>query len=334
MDSPKRKAIALLSGGLDSLLAAKIIQEEGVDVIGLHLVSPFGCRENVETAAASLGIRLIFRDKGESYLDMVKKPKYGYGKSVNPCIDCRIFMFEMAEKVRLEENADFIITGEVLGQRPMSQQRVSMDIIDRKSGMEDKILRPLSARLFDPTLPEREGWVSRDRLHAINGRSRREQFSLVQNYDIKTAYSAPGGGCLLTELAFAPKLRDFHKNEHFENSTERLAQSELLRYGRHFRLGPEFKFIVARDERENNIFEEKWLNANGTLFYPDSFLGPNAVALGKIDETARKLIGEVIVRYGKCKDKPGRIAYKSLSDSGTYEVVGPISEERLGALRL
>jgi tRNA-uridine 2-sulfurtransferase len=333
MEGQKPKAIALLSGGLDSLLAAKIVQAEGVEIIGLHLLSPFGCREDVQKTADSLGIRLIIREKGEPYLDMVKNPKYGIGRSVNPCIDCRIFMFDIAEKVRREEGADFIITGEVLGQRPMSQQRVSMDLIDRKSGMEDSILRPLSARLFPPTHPERVGWVNRERLHAISGRSRKEQFALIENYGVSN-FSAPGGGCLLTELAFAPKLRDFYKNEHYENSTERLAQSELLRYGRHFRPNGDFKFIVSRDEKENALLEEKWRNANGTFFYPDSFLGPNAVALGKMTESARHLIGEVIVRYGKCKEKPGRIAYQSMLESGTYEVQAPISEERLGALRL
>jgi tRNA-specific 2-thiouridylase len=334
MPNQTRKAIALMSGGLDSLLAAKVIQDQGVEVIGLHLLSPFGCREDVEKSAQALGIRLICRDKGEAYLDLVANPKYGYGKSVNPCVDCRIYMFQIAEIVMQEEGADFVVTGEVLGQRPMSQQRTAMELIDRKSPLEDRILRPLSAHLFEPTLPEREGWVSREALYGVQGRSRREQLDMAERLNL-TAFSAPGGGCLLTEMAFAPRFKDFFAHAHYATTEEKLIQSELLRHGRHFRSSPRAKIIVARDQKENELLESKWRPAGGTLFYPIGFGGPSVLALGTVEEEEKRLIGEVILRYGKVKaDENPQIAFEARDGQGVYPVTKPISDEQLGELRL
>ncbi len=329
------KAIALLSGGLDSLLAAKIVKDAGIDVIGLHLLSPFGCREDVKKVAETVGIPLIIKDKGEAYLELVKKPKYGYGSAMNPCIDCRIYMFQMAEIVMEDEGAQFIITGEVLGQRPMSQQRTSIDLIDRKSGIEDRILRPLSAHLFEPSLPEREGWIDRKSLFAMSGRTRKEQLALVEKYGI-TAYSAPGGGCLLTETSFSSRLKDFYTHEHHENADERMVQSELLRFGRHFRISEKTKVIVARNQQENGELESRWNRARGVLFVPVENNGPSAILLGSFGETEKSLVGELIARYSKGKgaSQNTEIHFETKSMSGNFVVTQPMSEERLEAYRL
>jgi len=307
------KAIALLSGGLDSALAARLVLDQGVDVVGLYLASPFGCRTDVEKVAQGLGITLVIRDKGEAYLDLIESPQYGYGSQMNPCIDCRMYMFNLAEKVRIEQNADFIITGEVLGQRPMSQQRNSIDLIDRKSEMERKVLRPLSAHLFPETIAESMGWVNREHLLGISGRSRKEQMALAQSLELKF-YASPGGGCALTEAAFSNKLRDFFKYPLYEGSGQRLVQSELLRVGRHFRVRPELKVIVARDEADNIELEKYWESAGAVFFKPEDFLGPSAVAIGKFHEEDAQLVGSMMLRYtGAKRDQHRQISVRSQS---------------------
>lgn len=333
----KPKAIALLSGGLDSLLAAKIVQDEGVEVVGLHLVSPFGCQEDVEKRAAAIGVPLRIRDKGDAYLDLVKKPQHGYGRAMNPCIDCRIYMFDIAEQVMKEENADFIVTGEVLGQRPMSQIRSSLELIDRKSAMEDRILRPLSAKAFEPTLPEREGWVNREKLFDIRGRARTEQMALVKKLEVKE-YGSPGGGCLLTLENFAPRVRDFFEHEHFKNEAERRAQSELLRFGRHFRLHDGAKVIVARNGDENPVLENAWEKAGGAFLFPNGFQGPLAILLGATGELEKKSAGALIARYGKPKTD-SEIRFSQLDEQGNriegkFPTPAPALEERMEEIRL
>ena len=239
------KAIALLSGGLDSALAARVIKDQGIEVIGLHLVSPFGCKNEVQKTADSLGINIVFKEKGEAYLDLVKSPQYGYGKNMNPCVDCRIYMFELAEQVMQEQGAHFIITGEVVGQRPMSQQKQAMQLIDKKSDSENRVLRPLSAHLFPPSLAEINGWVDREKLFGISGRSRTEQLEMAKNLGLEN-YAAPGGGCLLTESAFSNRLRDFFKHESVDISTEkRLVDSQLILLGRNFKVSDNCNIIIG-----------------------------------------------------------------------------------------
>ena len=282
MTDKKRKAIALMSGGLDSTLAAKLVKDQGIDVVGLHLLSPFGCREEVAKSASSIGIPLLIKAKGESYLDLVENPRYGYGKNMNPCIDCRIFMFTLADVVMRDEGADFIVTGEVLGQRPMSQQRHAMELIDRKSppSLDRLIVRPLSAHCFETTLPEEMGWIDREKFLSIAGRSRKEQMALATKLDLRD-YSTPGGGCLLTESGFSSRLRDFFKHPTFTNTGERMAQSELLRVGRHFRLSETTKLIVGRNQQENEELTAHWREANGAFFYPSNFDSMPAFYLGR-----------------------------------------------------
>ncbi len=320
-----------MSGGLDSTLAAKIVADEGVEVIGLHLVSPFSCRTSVQGNADAIGVNVLFKDKGEAYLDIVKNPRFGYGSQMNPCIDCRIFMFQLADVVRQDIGADFIVTGEVLGQRPMSQQRLSMQLIDSRSPVEGLVLRPLSAHLMPETEPEKKGWVSRDRMYRISGRGRKPQMALARKYGIKD-YESPGGGCLLTEASFSGRLRDFVKHDN-DKGPKRLAQSALLRLGRHFRFSDELKVIVGRNEPENLEMQALWPASEGTFFEPNGFAGPMALALGPVTEETRAEIGALIVRYGKGKP-PFKIEEKRGEQIGFFEVHEAMDEGRIDRMRI
>jgi tRNA-uridine 2-sulfurtransferase len=328
------RAIVLLSGGLDSVLAAKIVKDEGVEVIGLHLVSPFGCENEVKKCADQLGIDLLFRDKGEAYLDLVEGPKYGYGKAMNPCIDCRIYMFKLAEKVMNETGAQFVITGEVLGQRPMSQQKNSLNTIDRNSPLFGRVLRPLSAKLLEPTIAEESGWVKRENMLGISGRGRKDQLALAQSLGL-TFFAAPSGGCLLTEVAFGNRLRDLIGHKTHQTSEERIAQSAMLRLGRHFRLSENAKVIVCRNEKENQEIEKLWSNSGGLLFIPGNFDGPSAVAFGDVNDDHRATIAGIMARYGKGKELKSReVVIRENGGEFPLQVTREITEETLERMRL
>lgn len=331
---PPKIAIALLSGGLDSTLAAKIIKDQGVEVIGLHLLSPFGCQEDVKKNAAQIGIPLLVKEKGAAFLDLVENPRYGYGKNMNPCIDCRIFMFQLADVVRQEEKADFIVTGEVIGQRPMSQHRHAMQLIDSKSPLEGLIVRPLSAHSFPPSEPEREGWVNRDELFKISGRGRKKQLELAKKFGIKD-FNSPSGGCLLTESAFSHRLKDFFKHQNFSSSEERLAQAQLLRLGRHFRKSEGLKIIVGRNKPENDELKKWWKPACGAFFSPANFEGPAAVTLGELSQQAKDIVGSLIARYGKSDHlSEMKINIETMQTQATFSVFERMAEQTLEAMRL
>lgn len=251
MVKAKIKALALLSGGLDSTIAVKLILDQGIEVEALNFVSPFclcgkgGC--GATKTAKQLGVPLKIISVGEEYLKVVRKPKHGYGRNMNPCIDCRIFMLKKAKKYTEETGASFIFTGEVLDERPMSQHFKALKTIEREAGLEGEILRPLSARLLPETVAERTGLVDRGKLLEIRGRSRKPQIQLAQRYDI-IDYPCPAGGCLLTYKEFADKLRDlFTHKKHVS-----VADVNLLKVGRHFRFEKN-KIIVGRNENENKI---------------------------------------------------------------------------------
>ncbi len=249
----KIRALALISGGLDSALAVKLVKEQGVEVVGVFFIDPFS-KWDLKTASKSpagkiaqqLGIELLVKDLGEEFIDIVKSPKFGYGRSANPCIDCRILRLKKASELMREISAKFIITGEVVGQRPMSQRREILKLIDKETGLGGLILRPLSAKILNPTIPEQKGWVEREKLLGIIGRSRKLQFYLAEKYKL-SGYSSPAGGCLLTEKEFGKKVFDLIK---FQPDFG-INDTKLLRLGRHFRLSEGAKLVVGKNDREN-----------------------------------------------------------------------------------
>jgi tRNA-specific 2-thiouridylase len=240
------KAMGLLSGGLDSILAARLMLEQGIEVVGISFVTPFFSSQGAQRAAMAIGIPLKVLDITEPHLVMLRHPKHGYGNNMNPCIDCHTLMLREAGRLMQNEGGAFLFTGEVLGQRPMSQNKGSLRIVERESGYEGLILRPLSAQLLPETIPEREGKVDREKLLAIKGRSRKEQLSLARRYQI-TEYLSPAGGCLLTEPIFSRRLRDlFSRHDPFQ-----IRDLELLKVGRHLRLTSALKAIVGRHAQDN-----------------------------------------------------------------------------------
>ncbi len=252
----KKKAIALVSGGLDSLLAAKVIMEQGIRVEGVVFLMPFASRdireytERVRQSADEADIPIKFIDMSEEFLGILKSPNHGYGANLNPCIDCKILMLKLAKEIMERENAGFIITGEVLGERPMSQRKDALDIIRKKSSLNGYLLRPLSAKLLEETVPEAEGVVDRRRLLDLSGRGRSKQLALAKKYSL-TKFFAPSGGCLLTDKIFARKLKDL-----MDSDTLDFNNIALLKCGRHFRLGKDTKTIVGRDEKDNMVLLE------------------------------------------------------------------------------
>ncbi|HET7226688.1 MAG TPA: hypothetical protein VFK69_13350, partial [Candidatus Eisenbacteria bacterium] len=270
------RAVGLLSGGLDSALAARLLLDQGIDVIGLHLESPTACRSDVREVAKDLGIRLVTRAKGEEYLRLLRHPRWGYGRNMNPCVDCRHFMFRLGQPYLEEFDARFLFTGEVVGQRPMSQVRDRLMLIDRAAGMEGLILRPLSARLLPETEAERRGWVDRSRLLAISGRSRQEQLALAARYGLKH-YTSPGGGCLLTDAGYSRKLRDLLDHTPEERTT--MVEVALLSLGRHVRVSPDLKVVLGRNEAENRKLAE-YQSTGRWLVEPEGFNGPSALVCG------------------------------------------------------
>jgi tRNA U34 2-thiouridine synthase MnmA/TrmU len=249
------KAIGLLSGGLDSSLAVKLMIDQGIEVIALNFVTPFctctrkGCKHEASRVAKLFNIPVKIISAGRDYIEMIKNPKYGYGRNINPCIDCRIFMFKKAKKYMNEIGASFIFTGDVLGQRPMSQHKKALNIIEKESELEGLVVRPLSARLLPPTFPEEEKWIDREKLLSIQGRRRIPQMELAKGFGIND-YPCPAGGCRLTDPGFAKRLRDA-----FEHKEDTIKDIRLLRYGRHFRLDSGAKVIVGRNEEENKILK-------------------------------------------------------------------------------
>ncbi|PIQ84709.1 MAG: hypothetical protein COV75_00795 [Candidatus Omnitrophica bacterium CG11_big_fil_rev_8_21_14_0_20_63_9] len=294
-----KKCVALISGGLDSALAAKLMLEQGIEVYGLYLSMSWGCceKDKAQACARQLGIPLMVLGVGDAYLDVIRSPKYGYGSGMNPCVDCRIYMFRIAKRYMEEIGAGFIVTGEVLGQRPMSQRRQPLETIEADSGLEGLLLRPLSAQLLEPTLPELLGVVDRERLLQISGRSRQEQMALAAEGGI-TEHSTPAGGCLLTEEQFAKKTRDL-----FDHDTRPTTKDmELLTIGRHFRIGPHTKIIIGRNELENLMLEGH--SQEGYVCVRPKFAGPAAMVAGTWSTEGRDMAVSLILQHTKAEKRP------------------------------
>ncbi len=307
----KIKAISLFSGGLDSILATKIIMEEGIEVIGVTFKSLFFSPDKAIEWAKKLGIELKVIEFGEKYLELVRYPKHGYGKNMNPCIDCHAYMFKKAGELMRELGASFLITGEVKGERPMSQNKTALRIVEEESGLSGKILRPLSAKLLPETEPEKLGYVNRDRLYAISGRSRKQQFELAKKYGI-IEFPTPSGGCKLTEPGYAYRLKELIK--HNEYTVENI---KLLDIGRHFRLPSGKKLIVGRNKKENellSLYREKYI-----LLFPESIMGPTSLLQSKEKEDI--VLGAIItLTYSDHGGKRGWIIVDSKEKKERIEI--------------
>ena len=290
-------AVMLLSGGLDSNLAAKMMVDMGVKLMAVHFTGPFcqcnrgnkGCLMFAQQLSDDLGIDFETMPLGEEYIDIVREPKHGVGSGANPCIDCRIMMFRRATKKMHELGAKFIVTGEVLGQRPMSQMPRKLTLIEKECGLEGMILRPLSAKHLPETIPEKEGWVDRSKLLAIKGRRRREQMDLADALEIGD-YPCPSGGCLLTDKNFARLIRDAVAHDELD-----MPIISRLKTGRHFRLGEGTRLILGRDEQENNRLD--LMVGSDIGLEPKSCMGPSGIIAGPADDAMLDLAMSILAGY-------------------------------------
>ncbi len=294
-----RKCVAMISGGLDSSLAARLMLDQGIEVQGLFLAMSWGCCEKPKAMASAeqLGIPLMVLGVGDAYLDVIRSPKYGYGTQMNPCVDCRIYMFKIAQRYMQEIGAGFVVTGEVVGQRPMSQMRRPLRFIEVDSGLEGLLVRPLSAKLLEPTMPELLGVVDREKLLQVSGRSRQEQLTLARERRI-TEFSQPAGGCQLTDEHFARKVKDLFA--HDERPTTR--DMELLTVGRHLRLSPTTKVVLGRNQLENLMLEGYACDA--WTFISPKFPGPAALVVGTFDDAVLRRAAHLILQYTKADKIP------------------------------
>lgn len=309
------RALVLISGGLDSILAARLLKEQGIEVIGICFVSPFFGDEKAVKMAEQVDIDLKIVDFSEEHFKMLKNPKHGYGKNMNPCIDCHTMMINYTGKLLKELNADFIATGEVLNQRPMSQTKHSLDIVKRESGYEELILRPLCAKNLPPTRMELEGIVDREKLLDISGRSRKRQMELAKLWNIND-YPSPAGGCKLTEPGFSARLKDLMNN----NSDCSIDDVRILNYGRHFRIRDGIKIISTRDQEEGKAINAL-IKKNEYVFEPLDFSGSTIILQGEplIDDII--MAASICARYSKARDEEkAKIKYRRFSDE-KYNII-------------
>ncbi|MGB4598858.1 MAG: hypothetical protein WBI04_02665 [Trichlorobacter sp.] len=332
----KRRALALFSGGLDSILAAKVMQQQGVEVLAINFTSPFfGCSPTVEgePVAARYADRygIPFRSiaLGEEFLEMLRHPIHGYGSALNPCIDCKTFMLRCTRQLMVEHQADFVFTGEVVGQRPMSQRLDTLNLINRECGLGGLLLRPLSAKYLKTTIPEMEGWVKRGELPAIRGRGRKDQIRLAAEFGVDD-YPAPGGGCLLAEESYIPKVKDLLDH----HQLPKVRDFHLLRTGRHFRLSEGCKLIVGRDSSDNEKILAGIAAGEITLRWADGG-GPLVLLVGEADDAAVRLAARILLRYTRAaKQAPARLSVQQDGQRSEISVVNDLLEEELESLRL
>lgn len=296
------KALALFSGGLDSALAIKVVKDQGIEVIALNFVSHFfgGKNEKAEKMAEQLGVQLEYVDFSKAHTEMMKQPVHGRGKNMNPCIDCHGLMFKIAGELLEKYGASFIISGEVLGQRPMSQNYQALEKVKGlNAGLEDLIVRPLSAKLLPPSLPEREGWIDRNRLLDIQGRSRKTQMELVEEYGI-VDYPTPGGGCLLTDPAYSMRLRVLENDGYLEDDYAFLFH--LLKVGRFFRFEKGRYLFVGREKADNDRIDS-FKDLGSVYIRSKDVPGPHILGYGDLAEEEIKFGAELFSRYSKVKGK-------------------------------
>lgn len=323
------KALGLLSGGLDSTLATKLIQEQGIQVEGVCFVSPFFSAKKAKKAANYLKIHLHIIDISEDLLLLLQSPPHGFGKGANPCIDCHILMVKKAGALMKKRGASFLISGEVLGERPKSQNRWALSIVGEKSGWSDYLLRPLTAQNLPSTLPERKDWVRRENLLSIKGRSRRIQLEMARSLEI-SEFPTPAGGCLLTDPAFSKRIKDLL-------STGRLTlnEIELLKVGRHFRLEEGVRLIVGRNKEENRRILQLAIEGDICL-QVSGYPGPIGLLRGRNNDDGNLfLAASIIARYSDTPYRRAKVEYFRLPEKEKrYIEAAPAEEKKLDALRI
>lgn len=315
------KAVVLYSGGLDSTLALEIVKGWGITCYPLHLTHQFLPSKTLPKIP-----KLKTIDITEELIEIIRAPKYGFGENLNPCVDCRILMLKKAKEYMKEVKADFIVTGEVLDQRPFSQRMEMLNLVVKKAEVEGLVVRPLSGGLLPETIPEKKGWIKRENLLKIKGRSRRESLALAQKMNI-TEFQTPSGGCLLTDPGFSRRVADLMRYQ------ERIKSEDiaLLKIGRHFRLSPEAKLVVGREEEENAKLEKFISLADYLLYVPDTG-SPNGLLFGGKD--LLKLSAQIVARYSDKKSEPQvEVWYKEGNKTAKIKVA-PIKDEEINKYRI
>ena len=336
------RAVSLLSGGLDSTLAARILMEQGIQVSPLYIRTGLSYarrnrlvgREptgplNVEKAAAALGLDLEIIDVSDEFLSVILHPRHGYGSAMNPCVDCRIFLLRQARAWMEEHDHHFVFTGEVLGQRPNSQMRDSLKLVERESGLEGYLLRPLSAKLLEPTIPERRGWVDREKLYGIAGRSRKPQMELAERFGVNDYPQPAGGCCFMVDQNYARRLRDFLSHEGEEALTSERAF--LLAIGRHLRLPSGAQVIVGRYKQENAYIKTQ--GDEGLLLTTVDLPGPTTLMPGEPTLEEIKQAARITARYSDGKNEPTvRVEVRRSDVPSEVLTVRPMPPEKTAAL--
>jgi len=317
------RGLGLCSGGLDSMMSGLILREQGIDVEWVTFETPFFNAKKARKASQMTGIPLTVKPIFPVYMKMLKKPPAGYGKHMNPCMDCHALMFRLAGEMMQERGFDFLFSGEVLGQRPMSQNKTSLRYVEKHSGFTGYILRPLCAKKLTETIPEKEGLVDRELLLDIAGRSRKRQIELAKKFDI-TDYPAPAGGCLLTDKGFSIRLRDLF--QHQETCTE--AELHLLKYGRHFRLNPQTKLIVGRTQKDNENIINHHNPMEDTVIKVKKYPGPIALVPHGAKKDAIFLAASICTGYSKApKLSPVEVLANSHRHQETINVIAVLPED-------
>ena len=329
------KSVILFSGGLDSTLVIRILQLQGIEVEAINFRTPFGCcQEPTRQIADELGVKVTYLNLNDEYLRVIEKPKYNYGRGVNPCVDCRIHMFQIGKRFMDEIGAKFIASGEVVGQRPNSQRKDCLQNIEKNSELEDLILRPLSARILPPTLPERMGWIDREKLYGFSGRGRKKLIELGQNLGLKT-FPTPSAGCLLTDKNYAQRVRDMWKNTLEKNHS--LQNYEILKLGRHFRVRDNVKIIVGKNEKDNQRLE-KLAQEGMTYLVAENFAGPSVLVTSELTSNALEDIQGIMLFYSRNLPASPQINKFSFGKKESKEQIFssgfPISTHELQGMRI
>jgi len=328
-----------MSGGLDSMLAAKIIKDLGIDVICLHCVIPFSPPDRskeshlcsrMDRFATQTGIPVYHVDITDDFLSMFMKPKFGYGSHLNPCIDCKILMFKKARQLMQEYGASFLVSGEVVGQRPFSQGIRAIQQIDAEAGTTGIVLRPLSAQLLEETIAQKKGWVSQERLYSFSGRSRRPQIDLAVMLGI-VEFQQPAGGCLLTDPRFNDRLRDLMQREKLNRHN-----ISLLKVGRHYRLSDSARLVVGRDQRDNEEIQGFALPGDYIFEPPQEIPGPTGIGRSLVSDEEIMKCCRIMARYcDPCGTPAISIGWHRVGFSEKFHyVAAPLSEEELSRLRI